>query len=47
VNGDLKAPKYGGKVVELLDDLREVIWNKYQLQLYELIHAGHTGIRKH
>ncbi|HEY4696636.1 MAG TPA: hypothetical protein VIH29_01335 [Gallionella sp.] len=22
-------------VVELLDDLREVIWNRYQLQLHE------------
>lgn len=24
-------------VVELLDDLREVIWGRYRLQLYELL----------
>jgi len=28
-------------VVELLDDLREVIWNRYQLQLHELLCDQH------
>lgn len=31
------SPEQALAVVELLDDLREVIWNKYQLQLYELM----------
>ena len=31
------SPEQALVVVELLDDLREVIWNKYQLQLYELL----------
>lgn len=29
------TPEQALAVVELLDDLREVIWNRYQLQLYE------------
>jgi hypothetical protein len=31
------TPEQALAVVELLDDLREVIWNRYQLQLHELI----------
>lgn len=29
------SPQQALAVVELLDDLREVIWNRYQLQLQE------------
>jgi hypothetical protein len=29
------SPEQALAVVELLDDLREVIWGRYQLQLYE------------
>ena len=29
------SPEQALAVVELLDDLREVIWNRYQLQLHE------------
>jgi hypothetical protein len=31
------SPEQALAVVELLDDLREVIWNRYQLQLLELL----------
>lgn len=31
------SPEQALAVIELLDDLREVIWNHYQLQLDELI----------
>lgn len=31
------SPEQALAVVELLDDLREVIWNRYQLQLHELL----------
>lgn len=31
------SPEQALAVVELLDDLREVIWGRYQLQLYELL----------
>ena len=31
------SPEQALAVVELLDDLREVIWGHYQLQLYELL----------
>jgi len=30
------SPEQALAVVELLDDLREVIWNRYQLHLFEL-----------
>jgi len=30
------SPEQALAVVELLDDLREVIWGRYQLQLYKL-----------
>ena len=29
------SPEQALAVVELLDDLREVVWNRYQLQLHE------------
>ena len=31
------SPEQALAVVELLDDLREAIWNRYQLQLFELL----------
>lgn len=31
------SPEQALAVVELLDDLREVIWNRYQLSLQELL----------
>lgn len=31
------SPEQALAVVELLDDLRQVIWNRYQLQLHELL----------
>lgn len=31
------SPEQALAVVELLDDLRETIWNRYQLQLHELL----------
>lgn len=31
------SPEQALAVVELLDDLREVIWNRYQLELFELL----------
>lgn len=31
------SPEQALAVVELLDDLREVIWNRYQLPLQELL----------
>ena len=31
------SPQQALAVVELLDDLREVIWNRYQLELFELL----------
>lgn len=31
------SPEQALAVVELLDDLREVIWGRYQLPLYELL----------
>ena len=31
------SPEQALAVVELLDDLREVIWERYQVQLYELL----------
>jgi hypothetical protein len=40
------SPEQALAVVELLDDLREVIWNRYQLQLFELLreqHDSHTA----
>lgn len=33
------SPEQALAVVELLDDLREVIWNRYQLQLHEQLHG--------
>jgi len=35
------SPEQALAVVELLDDLREVIWERYQLQLYELLREQH------
>lgn len=35
------SPEQALAVVELLDDLREVIWGRYQLQLYELLRQQH------
>jgi hypothetical protein len=32
------SPEQSLAVIELLDDLREVIWQRYQLQLQELLH---------
>lgn len=32
------SPEQALAVVELLDDLREVIWGRYQIQLLELHH---------
>jgi hypothetical protein len=40
------SPEQALAVVELLDDLREVIWNRYQLELFELLreqHCSHTS----
>ena len=31
------SPQQALAVIELLDDLREVIWNRYQLELFELL----------
>jgi hypothetical protein len=31
------SPEQALAVIELLDDLREVIWGRYQLQLFELL----------
>ena len=31
------TPEQALAVVELLDDLREVIWSRYQVQLHELL----------
>lgn len=31
------TPEQALAVVELLDDLRDVIWNRYQIPLYELL----------
>lgn len=35
------SPEQALAVVELLDDLREVIWGRYQLQLFELLREQH------
>ncbi len=35
------SPEQALAVVALLDDLREVIWGRYQLQLYELLREQH------
>ena len=35
------SPEQALAVVELLDDLREVIWGRYQLQLHELLRQQH------
>lgn len=35
------SPEQALAVVELLDDLREVIWGRYRLQLYELLREQH------
>ena len=32
------SPEQAVAVVELLDDLRETIWRRYQLPLFELLH---------
>ena len=31
------SPEQALAVVELIDDLREAIWNRYQLELHELL----------
>jgi hypothetical protein len=35
------SPEQALAVVELLDDLREAIWQRYQLQLFELLREQH------
>jgi len=40
------SPEQALAVVELLDDLREVIWNRYQLQLHEQLH-GQPALHAH
>jgi hypothetical protein len=37
------APEQALAVVELLDDLRELIWAHYSVQLIELVRAQPTG----
>jgi hypothetical protein len=35
------SPEQALAVVELLDDLRHIIWERYQLQLFELLREQH------
>lgn len=38
---DKWSPEQALAVVELLDDLREVIWGRYQIPLFELLNEQH------
>jgi hypothetical protein len=35
------SPEQALAVIELLDDLHQIIWERYQLQLYELLREQH------
>jgi hypothetical protein len=37
------SPEQALAIVELLDDLRHVIWERYQLQLHELLREQHCS----